>query len=256
MIITTSYKVDEFVLSKVEQISKTYELSYIPRKKHTLNQLIKRHQCPIILVTHSHIRYVTADSQVYFHPNLAQVRSKRIESGGTDALIESCKLERGMSFLDCTLGLATDSLIVSQVIGDTGKIVALESNPIMHLVTNEGLKHYPFESELLDRAAKRIQIEHINSFDYLKQTADQSFDVVYFDPMFDTDIKEETPFSDIKTVADYHSLDMKTIAEAKRVAKKYVIMKNHYLSESFETLGFIRLRRKTSQFHYGIIQIH
>lgn len=256
MIITTSYRKNPLILEKVYELANKYNLRYVPRNKNTLKQLIKRHQCPVILVTDKHIRYVTEHSEIFFHPNFAQVRSKRIDDHQPDALIEVSGLKYGMSILDCTLGLGSDSLIASQVVGDKGTVIALESNPIMHLITSEGLRYYPFLSKLLSDAAKRIEIHHQHAYEYLKSLDDDTFDVVYFDPMFDSNIKEETPLNDVKKIADYHALDKQTISEAERVAKKCVIMKNHYLSDTFKELGFIQQVRKTSQFHYGVIKIN
>lgn len=255
MIISTSYKVNKSILNKAQELSSKYSLTFVPREKHTLKQLFERYQCPVIIVTGTHIRYHSQDSEVYFHPNLAQVRSKRIADGQTDALIEISQLKPGMSLLDCTLGLGADSLIASQVVGNSGRLVATESNFVMYLITSEGLKYYPFENPILCEASKRIEMHHQNAFDFLKKQDENSFDVVYFDPMFDSDIKETTPFNHVRRIADYYPLNHETIAEAKRVAKQCVIMKNHYLSDTFESLGFIQQKRKTSQFHYGVIKI-
>lgn len=256
MIISTSYKTNQSILHKAQQLSSKYSLTYVPRGKNTLKQLFQKYQCPVIIVTGTHIRFHSQDAEIYFHPNIAQIRSKRIVDGETDALIEISQLKPGMSLLDCTLGLGADSLIASQVVGESGRVVAIESNFVMYLITSEGLKYYPFDNPILEEASKRIETYHQNAFDFLKAQDDDSFDVVYFDPMFDSDIKETTPLNHVRKIADYSTLNHETIAEAKRVAKQYVILKNHYLSDTFKSLGFIQQKRKTSQFHYGVIKIH
>lgn len=255
MIITTSYRVNPKIISTVNKLVKHYNLLYIPRKKYTLPNLFQRYNCPIIIVTSSRIIYKTESGQIYFHPNLSQIRSKRIENGESDNMIDISGLEKDMSFLDCTMGLGTDSLIASQVVGDSGQVVALESSPIIHMVIKEGMNFYPFETRTLQLAASRIKFQQINYLDYLKIADDNSFDVVYFDPMFDSSIKETTPIEVIQDFANHTSLDSETIAEAKRVAKKCVIMKNHYTSKLFNTLGFKQHIRKTSQFHYGVLDL-
>ncbi len=255
MIITTSYKINSRIMSIVDTFVQSYPMPYVERKKLTLKNLFQIYNCPIIIVTNARIIYATETGQLYFHPNLAQVRSKRIELGQSDAMLSACGLSKGMRFLDCTMGLGSDSLIASQVVGADGEIVSLESSSIIHMIVSMGMRFYPFENPLLAQAASRIKSKHIHYLDYLKNTNDNAFDVVYFDPMFDESIKEDTPLEALQMVADYNSLDIETITEAKRVAKKYVIMKNHYTSDRFRSLGFTQLVRKTSQFHYGVIDV-
>lgn len=242
-------------MSRVDEFVQSYPMTYVARKKLTLNNLFQIHNCPIVVVTNTRIIYATETGQLYFHPNLAQVRSKRIELEQSDAMVSACGLSKGMRFLDCTMGLGSDSLIASQVVGAEGEVVALESSSIIHMIVKMGMRFYPFENHSLALAASRIKFEHTHYLDYLKTINDNAFDVVYFDPMFDESIKEDTPLEALQMVADYNSLDIETINEAKRVAKKYVIMKNHYTSDRFRSLGFTQLVRKTSQFHYGVIDV-
>lgn len=53
-------------------------------------------------------------------------RIKQLERGQKDSLITACQLESGMTFLDCNLGLASDTLVANYVVGQTGEVVSLE----------------------------------------------------------------------------------------------------------------------------------
>lgn len=242
-------------MSVVNELVQRYGLTYVARKKSTLLYLFRRYKSPVIIVTSARVIYATEKGQIYFHPNLAQVRSKRLENGETDALISVSGLTEGMRFLDCTMGLGSDSLIASQVVGSKGSVVALESSSVIHMIVKMGMRFYPFENKSLALAASRIKFIHTHYLDYLQQAEDNSFDIVYFDPMFDASIKEDTPLTALEIAADFHPLNLETIIEAKRVAKKYVIMKNHYTSDRFHSLGFTQHIRKTAQFHYGVINV-
>jgi hypothetical protein len=84
---------------------------------------------------------------------------------------------------------------------------------------------------------------------------DNSFDVVYFDPMFQEQIDESNGINGIKAIALYTTLTPMAIQEAKRVAKQKVVLKDHWKSSRFEEHGFTVQKRKTSKFHYGTIDI-
>ena len=83
------------------------------------------------------------EQPLFFHPNSAAFRLKRIEKGEIDPLIESSGLREGDSFLDCTLGLAADSIISSYIIGDHGKCLGLEADPAVAFLTKTGLQEIP-----------------------------------------------------------------------------------------------------------------
>ena len=84
--------------------------------------------------------------------------------------------------------------------------------------------------------------------------ADHSVDVVYFDPMFDENIIESNGIRELTHLAATHSLTDKILQEAKRVARKRVVLKDHYRSPRFEQFSFNVCKRKTAKFHYGYIE--
>ena len=93
----------------------------------------------------------------------------------------------------------------------------------------------------------------MHSLDYLKQQYNDSVDVVYFDPMFEETIDASTGLQSIQRMADYSGLTNELIEEAKRVAKKRVVLKAHFRSPMFETYGFMRCIRPSSTSHFGVI---
>ncbi|MEH7809800.1 hypothetical protein V7422_18025, partial [Bacillus safensis] len=86
--------------------------------------------------------------------------------------------------------------------------------------------------------------------------SDESFDVVYFDPMFEETIQESASIAPLRHAAEHHFDHETAVQEALRVARKRVVLKDHWKSTRFlaESYQFHVLKRKTAQFHYGYIE--
>ena len=100
---------------------------------------------------------------------------------------------------------------------------------------------------------RRIITHNIDSVKFLKNCPDNSFDIVYFDPMFSHNIEESKNLAGIETLANQDFPTADFLTEAKRVAKKKVIVKAHFRDDIFAKFDFIRLTRKNTKFHYGYI---
>lgn len=81
------------------------------------------------------------------------------------------------------------------------------------------------------------------------------FDVIYFDPMFETTIESSTGISPLKGIANYEPLTKETMEEAKRVAKQRVVMKDSRYSSRFTQLGFKPIERKYASHWFGTIEL-
>ena len=154
------------------------------------------------------------------------------------------------SILDCTMGLAGDSIILSYY---EHKVTALEKNKIIYLIVSNGLKNYISDDEKINSSMRRIITYNIDSVKFLKNCPDNSFDIVYFDPMFSHNIEESKNLAGIETLVNQNFPTSDFLTEAKRVAKKKVIVKAHFKDNIFEKFNFIRLMRKNTKFHYGYI---
>ncbi len=75
-----------------------------------------------------------------------------------------------------------------------------------------------------------------------------SFDCVFFDPMFDKPALYETGFSAVRRHADRTPLDETFIAEARRVARRWVVVKAAPQSTDLRRL---RLRASAVQAQRG-----
>ena len=256
MIVTTSGRYNEHALQKAKDIAMRYDLYFVMRKKLSVKEIKERYSDDVLVVGNDEmsITLLSDNNTVKYHPNFSMVRAKRLLNNDNDALVDAAELKPGMSFLDCTMGLAADSVIASLTVGTSGQVTALEQSFILYLLAKEGLASYDTNIKMLNDAMRAIETVHQNHTDYLEKLPDNSFDIVYFDPMFDEEINDSQSLRLITEVTHTEILSQKTIDEAKRVAAKKIVMKDHFRSSRFEQFGFMQQVRKTSKVHYGIIR--
>ncbi|MCD7875155.1 MAG: hypothetical protein LUH17_09505 [Acidaminococcaceae bacterium] len=56
-----------------------------------------------------------------------------------------------MKVLNCTMGLASDTIVASFITGAEGVVCAVEASPLLHFVVSEGLQNYQAEDSDLNR---------------------------------------------------------------------------------------------------------
>ena len=251
-IVTTAYRPTEETKRCAKDTAQVLGLTVAERNKRPIYKLHKELAADVIVCKKERLElYPVGQSEpFFFHPNSAAFRSKRPLA--SDPLIEVSGLVSGDSFLDCTLGMASDALIASLVVGDEGRVVGCESDPIIGHIVREGLKRYT-DMPQLHESMRRIEVVSTDALDYLKAHGDDSFDVIYMDPMFTEQITEASNFAPLRSNADHGQLTAEWVEEAKRVAKKSVVLKAHFRSNDFEAFGFKRRVRPNTKFHFGVI---
>ncbi|MCU9614579.1 class I SAM-dependent methyltransferase [Caldibacillus lycopersici] len=257
MIVTTAGRATSELVTKAKVVAEKYHLVYRVRNGVSVDAMKQQYHDDIVVVGKEQLFIApkNSDKKLFFHPNMAMVRAKRIFNGNTDPLIEAARLKEGMSFLDCTLGLASDSIMASLAVGESGTVCGIEGNPLLFLLVTEGLTTCVSGNQYLDQAMRKIKTVNGDHFSYLLQAETNSFDVVYLDPMFHSTIPTSNGIQSIRGEALFTDVTTELIAEAKRVARKRVILKDHWTSTRFATLGFQQLKRKSSLFHYGVIEV-
>ncbi|UJF36021.1 class I SAM-dependent methyltransferase [Paenibacillus hexagrammi] len=182
----------------------------------------------MLLVTREEIRYYEEEQPaLFFHPSMAQVRIKRLLRGEPDLLLEAAGVTAGDSVVDCTAGLASDSIVFSYAAGHTGTVTAVESEAVPAMLISEGLRTYESEIPELNEAMRRIHVIRMNHRIYLEQLDSKSVDIIYFDPMFRNPIDESSSISPLRARANYDALDVAAIEQARRVARKSIVLKEH-----------------------------
>jgi hypothetical protein len=255
MFVTTAGRTNQQMIEKAMENAEQLKVSYIPRQKKSIYRLQKESNSECIVVGKERLELFHKDAAqpFFFHPNSAMFRIKRLARGEHDPFAEASQLTKGMTFLDCTLGLASDSIVASFLVGDEGAVTGTEGQKILAYIVREELKSWDSEFPIMNDAMTRINVIYSRAIDYLNTLPDNSIDCVYFDPMFDESILESDGIKALGRFALYEDLTKETIEEALRVSKGRVLLKDHYKSFRFEQYGFHVFRRKTAKFHFGII---
>ena len=258
MFVTTSARADNETEVLAKKLAKKLKSPFIDRGKRSVNELQVRHgeeDCLVLGKNRMELYRFGEEEPFFFHPNLAMIRIKRLMKGEKDPLLDVMNVEEGESLLDCTLGLGADSIVASFALGGQGRVIALEKNPILALIVKQGLKEWEDADQEMMAAMRRIEVIQTDHYDYLRKLPDNQVDYVYFDPMFEENISESNGIKGLTHFASGSPLTEEIIKEAKRVARKKVIMKDHFRSTRFEQYGFEVIKRKTSKFHFGFIPV-
>nr|WP_251047642.1 class I SAM-dependent methyltransferase [Planococcus sp. ISL-110] len=236
------------------RVSADLSLLQVPRNKRSIDRMHGDEGADLLVCLKERLEFypVGKKEPFFFHPNSAAFRTKRpLEQ---DPVIEVSGLQSGDSFLDCTLGLASDSLVASQHVGEKGQVLGCESHPVLAYVVGQGLRTYKEMPHLIE-AMKRIRVVSSDAVSFLKTLESDSIDVIYMDPMFTEEITEASNFTPLRGPADHGQLTERWVAEAKRVARKSIVLKAHFRSQDFERFGFNRRVRPNTKFHYGVILV-
>ncbi len=258
MLVTTGINPSPQSVTLSKQISEEFEMLWVPRGNRSLVKLKMLHQQSHILIVGDHeLRYLDQDEQfMFFHPSMAMVRMKRLLKGEKDNMLDASLVQEGDQIIDCTMGLASDAIIYSHAVGHTGKVIALESAPIPYLLAREGLVTYQSGVPELQEAMRRIQLIQLDHLAYLKSIPDRSVDIVYFDPMF-REAAAGSAMKPLRELAEHQALRIEAIDEARRVARRKIILKEQKNSGEFSRLGFeYRMgtySNRTAKIVYGVI---
>ena len=184
-------------------------------------------------------------NRMRFHPSSSLPRLRSLANGGKDALIEALGLMPEDSFLDCTMGLGSDSIVASSVVL-AGSVLALEASKQIFEAVDLGMKAYKGD-ELVIAAISRIERRNADFREFLAGCPEGSFDVVYMDPMFTEPFSRATPMDAIRAWAVRGMPDESDIKAAFRAAKRRFVMK----ASKGEDLSFISWMDGYRVFHSG-----
>lgn len=257
MLVTTSYEPTTNIWQKAERVALEIGARLVPRKADSMKQLrSKYHDSSVLLVTKDEIRYYVEEQiAIFFHPSMGAIRVKRMLRGEKDLLLQAADAMTGDSVLDCTAGLASDAIVFAHGVGDSGRVIAIESETVMALLIREGLAAYDSDIPELNAAMRRIKVERANHETYLRALDSHSVDIIYFDPMFRQPLEESSSMNPLREVANLEAISLSTIGEARRVARKSIVLKEHKDSPEFARLGFDKVLRSNTKITYGVIRL-
>ena len=212
-------------------------LSFAPRRhKESLETLLARH--PVLLVhARNGLTLWTRTGSLHWSPGVAQLRLKRFDAGARDDLmLRHAELGPGDAVFDATLGQAQDALVAARAVGPTGSVVAVESALPLYLLAREGLRQFDGGP-----GAARVEARLGRSGDLLAAMPTGSVDVVLWDPMFERPRKAQPGFEVLREVADTAPLTPEVLAESRRVARRWVLVKASRYSSDLRKLDLMPL---------------
>ncbi len=220
----------------------------------SLEELCRKHGLDALLVATKLGPHVfTEEGRFFFHPSMADLRLKHIAAGEGDHLLEALSLKPGTRVLDCTLGLASDALVASYAAGSSGLVVGIEASPLLAFVAARGLRDYTTGNADIDAAMRRIQVRRAKAEDYLKTVQPDSFDAVYFDPMFRYGVKTSANMKPLRPIAYEKMVSAEVIGLALKAAPRVVIKERS--ADFLRSLGCTEIMGgRYSRVKYGIIR--
>ena len=248
MYITTGDKEAASLVDRARALAAETGGTYVPRNRTSLPNLLEKYRIQeILIVLKGRARLFRKDeSELEFHPSMGFVRAKRVLRGEADPMLEAGAVLKGDTVVDCTAGLGSDS---------QGRVIACESSEALYTLLLDGMSHYESNEPSIDEAFRRIELRNMDHLELLRSLPDRSCDTVYFDPMFREPMMDSSAIRPLRNYANAHALAEESIIEARRVARKRVVMKEKRGSAEFDRLGFQVLDRANAKTLYGVINV-
>jgi hypothetical protein len=230
---------------RAEYITAQYGITLVPLESKEAEGIL-----PILKITKNQLALEHQGDTLFFHPSMSLLRMVNIMRGNGDRFLQACDITEGDTFLDATMGLASDTLIAAWAVGEKGKVMALEVSSLIHMLVDDGLhrleklrppgtsKEKEEAWDILSRTSSRIETRCCHHRRFLEELPDAAVDIIYFDPMFRQTVEQSAAIKPLKNWSNSEPLSPDTIQQACRVARKRVVMKERKTSGEFERLGF------------------
>ena len=163
---------------------------------------------------------------------MAFLRVLRSVKGVVDPLVRDAGLQPGDAVLDATLGLGGDALVAAHATGS--RVLGVEKSALLAAFTLSALRRLPRHGQEPGRLVEVVQGDHRA---LLARLPARSFDVVLLDPMFATASGAGPQFDLVRQNADHAPLDQGTLAQARRVARRGVLVKDASPGHALVRLG-------------------
>jgi 16S rRNA (guanine1516-N2)-methyltransferase len=234
--------------AEADDLARRFGLEARPRQGRPLHEIIaEAGGAPVLVLGEKRADLYDGNLSYRASAGLAFLRLLRAQKGDADPLVKAAGLGAGERVLDATLGLAGDALLAAQA--TRTKVVGLEQSGLLGAFTQAGLTRLPGHGREPGRLVEVVQADHRA---YLKSQATGSFDVVLLDPMFRVKGDAGPLFELLRAHGDHAPLSAETLLEARRVAKRGVLVKDHARGEELTRLGMTpRLSRRMAVIAFG-----
>src|SRR5690606_5651693 len=108
----------------------------------------------------------------------------------------------------------------------------------------------------LDPASAPLRVVHAEALAFLKTLPDASEDVILFDPMFSRPKKAQPAFEVLRRHATHVSLSPELLEEARRVARRRVLVKAGRYGGELRRLGLASVgKSRSSELEWGVLDV-
>ena len=252
--VTTSVRPSPRELANAHCLADETGYRYVPRARRSLSKIAEAEALTgLIVVERGNFSLWVAGRCLRYHPNMAKLRLLALEQGKRDLLVDALQLKLGDRVLDCTCGLGADAIVASCKIGATGRVLSLEASPLLALLVERGMACYVIDDPpSLAPAMRRVEVLNADYADYLRREADNAWDVVYFDPMFSETIADAQGLDLVRCLAWVGGPSPADLGEARRVARRRVVMKDRRPGRTLARLGFAKVE-ESRRVCYGVL---
>lgn len=241
LIVTAALRSKPTLESRAREVAQELNAAYVTRRDNGLPKLFAAHpEAERVLVVQSGRLLLVSRSgeELFYHPNTAFLRLGNLLRSGRDLLIEAAAIGPGDSVLDATLGYASEAILCAHAVGDSGEVHGVEAVPELGVLVREGLQSVVTAQALLNDAMRRVRVVHLaHHLDFLRACPTGRYDVVCFDPFFDEILPRSETMSPLRAFGTHEKLLPEAIAEARRVARRRVVIKAARKPGALEEFG-------------------
>lgn len=229
----------------------------LERRGRTVSDVLREGYKGVITVGAARPAYHTEPGRVpfFYHPGLAKNRIGSLLRGEPDTFARAAGLEPGLAVLDATLGKAVDATVAAHVVGSTGRVVGVEGHPVVAALVRQGLEAASVPGKALAAAMDRVEVHAGDHLSFMRSLDARSFDVVYFDPFFDEQVRGSADMAGLRDVGWHGGVSLEALAEACRVARARVVHKVRTDRASPETVAEWPLVRGKRRIGYRVLEL-
>lgn len=244
-----SLKAKEKLQQEGKAWAESQGFAYVPRGKRTIQDLMDEYGEHFLVYSSRGPQIDRPEGSHFFSLNMAELRIQNLRKGQRDHLLEALMgekknpstasgpppLRRGdfgpaagqppISVLDCTCGFGADAAVASFGLPAGSRVDALEVSPLLQAVTSWGFSHFVHKKDDVTAALRRISLRSGDYRDYLLSDQGPSYDVLYFDPMFQRPVEASCQFQPVRAIMEHGGLTRELIERALQKARRRVVIK-------------------------------
>jgi 16S rRNA (guanine1516-N2)-methyltransferase len=229
-------------LEEARELAGRFGLEAQARADRAIPELLEAAEgAPVLVLSRARAELVHRGRVFRASVGMGFLRLVRARQGETDPLAHAARLKPGDDVLDATLGLASDALIAAHT--TQAPVVGLEASPVLAAFVTAGLRRLPVPGRV---AASRIEVRCTDHRAALREMPDRSVDVVLFDPMFRSAADSGPLFDLVRAFAEHAPIAPETLREARRVARRGVLVKDAPPGHELARLGLAPLPTRRS----------